>query len=200
MKVTLEGSNSAEAPSLWDGGTRSHRPVTGKLAVRLHNRNISLFVFFCLCSFLSPLSFFALFSFASYWPLIVYLFEFQLPNLVACLLIGYVLDFFQRSIRTSYLRGKRHCRRPRLMSFCAEIGGGCRSGEVFITTYFGAWVGRKDGRQYPSLELYNYIISDDARCYSPRTRHHNADHPSTKRISAYRQESSQHTLNDQNRP
>lgn len=143
--------------------------------------------------------FFALFSFASYWPLIVYLFEFQLPNLVACLLIGYVLDFFPRSIRTSYLRGKRHCRRPRLMSFRAEIGGGCRSGQVFITTYFGAGVGRKDGRQYPSLELY-IIISDDARCYPPRTRHHNADHPSMKRISAYRQESSQHTLNDQNRP
>lgn len=40
------------------------------------------------------------------------------------------------------------------MSFRAEIGGGCRSGQVFITTYFGAGVGRKDGRQYPSLELY----------------------------------------------
>lgn len=46
MKMTLEGSNSAETSSLWDGGTRLHLPVTGKLAVRSHNYFFISFYFF----------------------------------------------------------------------------------------------------------------------------------------------------------
>lgn len=43
MDVTLEGSNSAETLPPWDGVTRIHLPVTGKLAVTLDDYFFFLF-------------------------------------------------------------------------------------------------------------------------------------------------------------